>query len=102
MLALYLLTRFESLDSKCYISSILIGQGKATKAAFSKTRTASGPRRFGNITELVLVKELESNIRAAGGDPMKKKKASVTKKTVPKMKSRMAKAEIKACMKHFI
>ena len=47
------------------------------------------------------MKELESNIRAAGGDPMKKKKASVAKKKVPKMKSRMTKAELKAYMKHF-
>ena len=48
------------------------------------------------------MKELESNIRAAGGDPMKKKKASIAKKNVPKKKSRMTKAEKKAYMKHYM
>jgi hypothetical protein len=60
------------------------GQGKAAKLALGKTRTAYGPRKFGNAMEVVLVKEFVANLVAAGGNPTPKppkaSKAAISKK----------------------
>jgi hypothetical protein len=61
------------------------GQGKAAKLALSKTRTAAGPPKFGNVTEIVLVKEFIHNLVAAGGKAEPKKPKATKKATTKKM-----------------
>ena len=68
------------------------GQGKAAKLALTKTRTAAGPRKFGNVTEVVLVQEFVANLVAAGGSATPK--ASKKKKTPAKGKGSFMKKKM--------
>ena len=69
------------------------GQGKAAKLALSKTRTAAGPSKFGNVTELVIVKEFLTNLVAAGGS------ATPKSRKVSKFKASLKKSSKKRWMK---
>ena len=73
------------------------GQGKAAKLALTKTRTAAGPRKFGNITEVVLVKEFVANLVAAGGSatPKASKKKTPAKGKGSFMKKKMTLAQMR-------